>query len=304
MKRWSFFLLIVLALGVSACSSDPARIATAVALTVQAQSVPTQNLIWPSATPTEIPLPSLTPTPDVTPTATLPPGSFAHCASASLVSENPPDQTIMAAGQKFWKTWRLRNESACTWTPEYKLVFWSGERMDGLFQYNLPQLVAPGQTVDVSIWLAAPTSPGTYKGEWKLQTPDGVSFGVGPRNLPFWVEIVVVAANVTPTYGVASVRYTLDRNPPSGCATNTWYTVTAYVSFNGPAGEVAFQFYHSDGGRSGRIKRQITEATTLTFTDQWKFHIADTQGPKWIQLVQLYPTYIEFDKVKFTFECP
>jgi len=292
---------MVLALSACRPADDSARIATAVALTVQAQAVPTYDLIWPSAAPTAPPLPSLTPAP--VPTATLPAGTFAHCASAGLISESPPDRTIFHPGQNFWKTWRLRNNSSCTWTPNYKLIFWGGERMGGLTQYNLPQTVSPSQTVDLSILLAAPAAAGTYKGEWKLQTPDGVYFGVGPYNVPFWVEIEVVAANVTPTYGIASVRYTLERNPPTGCATNTWYTATAYVSFNGPLGKVVFQFYHSDGGRSERIKRQITQATTLTFVDQWKFHIADSQGPKWIRLVQLHPTYVEFEKVNFTFEC-
>jgi hypothetical protein len=125
---------------------------------------------------------------------------------------------------------------------------------------------------------------------------------VGQYSAALWTEIVVIAANETPTYGVTSVTYDLVRKPPTGCNTNNWYTVTAHVSFSGPMHEVILQFLHSDGFKSKKIKLEVTGAVTMDFQDEWKFYIADSQGAKWIRLTQVFP-YVEYDKVNFTFEC-
>ncbi|RJP47452.1 MAG: hypothetical protein C4583_16515 [Anaerolineaceae bacterium] len=297
----SLLLMLGLMLGACGTADNESTIATAVALTVQAQATPTSE-VFPSATPRA---PATSPTSTalaVSPTVN-PSISYANCMAAALVSENPPDKTVFVAGNSFLKTWRIQNNSDCTWTTDYKIIFWNGDLMGGAYSYNFPQFLPPGESADVSILLAAPDAAGTYRGEWKLQTPSGQNFGVGPSQIPFWTEIVVVGANETPTYGITSVTYDLERNPLTGCSTNNWYTVTAHVSFSGPMSEVILWFEHSDGGESKKIKLEITEATTMDFTDEWKFHIADAQGPKWIRLAQVFPTYIAFDKVNFTFEC-
>ena len=60
--------------------------------------------------------------------------------------------------------------------------------------------VAPGATMDVSVDLTAPSSPGTYKGYWKLRNGSGVNFGIGAGGTnPFWVEIKVVPNTTTKT---------------------------------------------------------------------------------------------------------
>ncbi len=309
MKRtFSLISLLLTAsflLGACGPSADnESAIATAVALTVQAQATtPTSEVTQPSATPLADPATATTLTPPATPTTSPATGSYANCMVASLVSENPPDKTIFSPGQKFLKTWHIQNNSDCTWNTSYKIVFWNGDLMGGSYNYNFPQMLPPGDSADVSIQLAAPDVAGTYKGEWKLQTPDGQYFGVGQYSAALWTEIDVLAANATPTYGITAVTYDLERQPLTGCNTNNWFYVTAHVSFSGPMEQVILQFRHSDGFRSSKFKLEITEATTLNFKDEWKFHYADTQGPKWIQLTQVFPEYIEFEKVNFTFEC-
>lgn len=298
----SLLLISSLLLGACGASNTESAIATAVALTIQAQATPTSEILPSATSPNLAAASTSTPAPAATPTVN-PFVSYANCMSAALVSENPPDKTIFVAGKSFLKTWRIQNNSDCTWTPDYKIIFWNGDLMGGAYSYNFPQFLPPGESADVSILLAAPQTAGTYKSEWKLQTPNGQNFGVGPSQTPFWTEIVVVGANETPAYGITSVTYDIERRPLTGCNTNNWYTVTAHVSFSGPMHEVILQFQHSDGFRSAKIKLEITEATTMDFTDEWKFHIADSQGPKWIRLTQVFPTYIEFDKVHFTFEC-
>lgn len=298
----SLLLAASLLLGACGTADNQAAIATAVALTVQAQATPTPDVPASDSTPNPEALPTLTPA--FTPTASMTAArSYEHCMSASLISENPPDDTIFKPGDKFLKTWHIKNTSSCTWDQSYKIVFWNGDLLGGSYNYNFPQTLPPGQSADVSLWLAAPEAAGAYKGEWKLETPDGKKFGVGAYQAPVWAQIVVIAANATPTYGITAVTYDIDRQPATGCATNTWYTVTAHVSFSGPIKEVYLQFFHSDEYRSSKIRVKVTEATTMTFTDTWKFYIADSQGPKWIRLVQLYPEYVEYDKVNFTFQC-
>lgn len=295
-------LVVITSLLLGACggSDNEAVIATSVAMTVQAQASPTVEII-PSAT-NAAPKSNPTQTPTLAPTKPIAAGSYSNCMTASLVSETPPDGTIYKPGQTFLKTWRIQNKSECAWNTNYQITFWNGNQMGGASYYNFPQYLSPGESADVSIQLAAPESAGTYRGEWKLKTPDGQYFGVGQYSEAFWTEIVV-STDEAPAYGVASVDYDMKRDPPTGCPTNTWYTVTANVSFNGPIKEVILQFRHSDGFNSIKSKLEIKEATTMSFTDTWKFHYADTQGPKWIQLIQVFPTYTEYDKVNFTFQC-
>ena len=58
--------------------------------------------------------------------------------------------------------------------------------------------VPPGANVDVSVNLVAPNTPGSYKGYWKIRSPQGHIFGYSGDN-PFWVLIDVVPPTPTPT---------------------------------------------------------------------------------------------------------
>jgi hypothetical protein len=302
-------LLLISSFLLGACGSskdNESIIATSVALTVQAQQPSiTPEVSFPSVTPPADPGSDSTLTPVITPTATNIPGfgSYGNCTLASLVSENPPDKTIYKPGQKFLKTWHIQNNSTCTWNTSYKLIFWNGSQMGGAYNYNFPQTLPPGESADVTIELAAPDTVGTYKGEWQLQTPDGHNFGVGQYSAPFWTEIEVVSADATPGYGVSDVTYNLERDPVIGCVTNVWFYLTATVSFSGPMKEVILQFQHSDGNRSGKFKLEITEAGTQTIKNEWSFHLGASTGPKWIRLTQVFPQYVEYDKVNFTYDC-
>ena len=295
-------LLIIASLLLGGCgtSDKESVIATAVAMTVQAQASPTPKVI-PSATPAQTgPVPTLAPS--FTPTVSIPTGSYANCMVASLISETPPDGTIYKPGTTFLKTWHVQNNSDCTWNTGYKIIFWNGDQMGSAYNYNFPQAVPPGQSADLSIQLAAPDTAGNYRGEWKFQTPDGQNFGVGQYDSVLWTEIVV-STDDQPGYGITSVTYELKRDPPTGCPTNTRYTATAFVSFSGPIKQVILQFKHSDGYNSSKIKLEVKEATTMTFEEPWTFGFTNTQGPKWIQLVQLFPTFVEYNKLNFTFQC-
>ena len=101
-----------------------------------------------------------------------------------------PDNTRVRRNQHFVKTWRLKNAGSCTWTPDYALVFVDGSQMQGQ-PIHLPGNVAPGESINLSLGLVAPSRPGTHRGYWMLQGPTG-RFGMGDSaSQPFWVQVVV-----------------------------------------------------------------------------------------------------------------
>ena len=141
-----------------------------------------------TATPTEAG-PTLTPT--LTSTIT---GTEVPCDRASFVKDvTIPDDTELIPGEEFTKIWQLKNTGSCTWNSAYSLIFDHGDSMDGPASKTLTAgTVAPGQVVDISVDLTAPTSPDTYQGWWKIRNPTGVVFGVGASgNVAFWVKIIV-----------------------------------------------------------------------------------------------------------------
>ncbi len=142
------------------------------------------------ATSSPTPTPAVTGTPP-TPTA-LPPVSFG-CDRAVFISDvSVPDGTVFAPGATFAKTWRLKNTGSCTWTTSYSLVFVSGDQMGGPDSVPMPNSVAPGQTVDLTVNLTAPSSAGSYRGYWQFKNASGALFGIGfGANKPFWVDIKV-----------------------------------------------------------------------------------------------------------------
>jgi hypothetical protein len=151
-----------------------------------ATEVPTAT---PTASPTATNLPTNTPVP---PTATSrPTATPLPCNWAQFVSDvTVPDNTTFTPGESFKKTWRLKNIGSCTWTTAYSMVFLNGESMNGS-SVPMPRAVAPGETVDLSVNLVAPSATGTYRGNWMLRNKDG-RFGIGDNaNVAFWVQIKV-----------------------------------------------------------------------------------------------------------------
>jgi hypothetical protein len=183
-------LLLISTLACSVQLADPT--ATPVPTATTAPSA-TQTPVTPTDTPTiqatATPTSTLTDTPTITPSAT---STAIPCNRAEYVTDvTYPDGTTVLAGASFTKTWRLMNTGSCTWTSGYRLVFSSGDPMGAQTATKFTNnAIPPGSTVDVSIDLTAPGSPGTYRGNFKLRDSDGVSFGINASgNDAFWVEI-------------------------------------------------------------------------------------------------------------------
>lgn len=296
-----FPLLISIALISSACgtsSQTDTDIGTAVALTVEAQNSLTKVAVLTTLTP----VPTLEPqsTPEIQPTNTpnvaLDPGCT---LSAVMVGENPPDDTMLLPGQEFWKTWTLQNTGTCTWDKSYSLVFWDGDLMGGLTSYPLPDVFAPNETKDISIYLKAPESDGIATGYWSLQAPWGTNFGVGPQSVPFYVKI---ATSANPEYGVSSVTYNVVRDPLEGCQLNVKYTVYATVTSSGPV-KINYYWDQSDGNENGVRPYEFTEAGSKTFKREWMISMNDNPVQRWVKFIVTSPEYIDNGGVVIDHKC-
>jgi hypothetical protein len=181
---------------------------TMLALTLNA---PTQTP--PPPTPiivqvTNTPVPTSTPLPTTT--------TASYCDWIAFVKDvTVPDGTILRPNEVFTKTWRLKNRGTCTWTSDYMLVYSSGSQMGAKTVVSFPGNVAPGQTVDVSIILTAPSMPGSYSGYWMLRNASGAIFGTGEKaNIPFYVDIQVKQQELPHGTVGGNFCYPSEFNPP------------------------------------------------------------------------------------------
>ncbi|MBI4733064.1 MAG: DUF11 domain-containing protein [Chloroflexi bacterium] len=128
------------------------------------------------------------------------------CDRAALVADvTIPDGTVLAGGTPFVKTWRLQNVGTCTWTTSYKLVFAGGDYMGtAASQYNLPASVPPGGTIDLSVNLVAPITPGNFIGYWQLRNASGINFGVGSSGTNAFTVNINVLSSYASVYDFAS----------------------------------------------------------------------------------------------------
>lgn len=308
-----FALLFAAILWIAACGEKPnldAAIQTSVAETVAAQTpvVVTQTPAdTPFPTQTPFAAPTLAPLPQFTPTGNLVNGKF-ECAKASLQDETIVDGKILKPDEEFVKTWYIKNESPCVWDETYRIVYWGGDMLGGAYYYPMPRAVAPGQTVPIEILLYAPTTPGKYRSEWKLQTPDKISYGVGMYDAAFYTAIEV--ANLTTTtalaYDIVAADLTITREPAYGCEpANMVYTAHVTISTNGPL-KFKYQIRQQDGNNSYKREGETKESGKFTDSNHtWMLgRAADQNNKRWMQIVVTEPFYREYPPVYFEFYCP
>ncbi len=159
-----------------------------------------------------------------------PAAALSTCDWAQFISDvTVPDGTTFAPGTSFSKTWQIKNIGSCTWTTSYSLVFVSGNQMGGPSSINLPNNVAPGQTVNLQVTgLTAPNAAGHYIGYWQLKNAAGVLFGIGSNgDRPWWVEINVSSnGSVLDAYDFV----------PNFCSA-TWYSSAGNLPCPGSDGD-------------------------------------------------------------------
>jgi hypothetical protein len=163
----------------------------------------------------------------IVPSAATQPAKASACYWAQFIADvTVPDGTNFAPGTAFKKTWRLKNIGTCAWSnTDVSLIFDSGQNMGTSASYPLPTTVNPGQTVDITVDMAAPSSSGHYFGYYKFKSASGGVFGIGSTaNKTFWVEI-----NVTSSAGTG---YDFTANAASAA----WSSGAGALTFPGTEG--------------------------------------------------------------------
>lgn len=211
--------LTMLTLPLVRSNQDPTPDTFATIQAIVTQTVAAQTQTAPTQTPvvsTQIPATNTPVPPTSTPLPTATATAITYCDWVSFVKDvSVSDGTVFGPGDTFTKTWRLKNRGTCTWTPDYMLVFASGDRLGGTTAVRLPGYVAPGQTVDVSVALTAPDSSGKYVGYWMLRNPSGALFGYGDKaNQAFYVEIRVKVNELPHGTVTGEISYPSEFNPP------------------------------------------------------------------------------------------
>jgi Ig-like domain from next to BRCA1 gene len=227
-KRVLLGSILLWAILLSACSFSSTNSANTLSAiyTAAAQTIVAQQ---PTVEQTDTPMPTdtasmLTPTdsgsttPTVLPTlvSSLPTSatSGSTCNSSYVADATIPDGTVMSPGQTFVKTWTLQNTGSCTWDTSFTMRFFSGSSMSG-GNGTVSSSVAPGGQGNVSVTLTAPTTAGTYTGNWRLADDSGITFG----------EIVDVVIDVNGNAPTETPAATATNTPgtytPAPTATNT-----------------------------------------------------------------------------------
>lgn len=162
------------------------------------------------------------------PTAALPgmPTVAACNATPILLGENVPDGTDMLINSSFTKSWTIKNMGTCSWNPNYKVKFMSGDSMSGPASQSFGATVTPGNSLTINLQLKAPGGLGTYKGIWGFYDDKDVWFGQA------WVEIDVVPAITATSSAFRVTSITFYQQPANKCSIVADVTVNAAGTVN------------------------------------------------------------------------
>jgi Ig-like domain from next to BRCA1 gene len=86
------------------------------------------------------------------------------------------DFTPMTPGETFTKTWLVSNSGTCAWKPGFRFAFYGGDPMGGS-NVTLTQPVNPGDQMDLSIPMTAPSGTGIVISTWRMSDVTGWFFG-------------------------------------------------------------------------------------------------------------------------------
>ncbi len=167
-----------------------------------------------SAQTTPAPVTPATPTtaqPAATPASATPTVAGCSFDASYMADVTIPDDTVFAPNAAFIKTWRIKNSGTCEWKTGMKLTYVSGDPLGGPPTVDVP-VVSLNSPVDVSVNFVAPATPGTYRSNWRMQSPDGTPFGS-----TLYVQIIVPDAGATATAPApAAVEWKVYRSGDKG----------------------------------------------------------------------------------------
>jgi uncharacterized protein YkwD len=166
-----------------------------ISISVDAQETARANFVTATLGPTKSGFVPITLTPVAQTTQPPAVATSANCKDSAVLLQDVtiPDNTQMKPGEKFTKTWEFQNNGKCPWI-NYTLVFAAGDQMGAPISAPIPPTL-PGEKVNVSVDLSAPSSDGIYSGYFTLNDASGKNLPIGIEKT-FWVKIRV--GNVVP----------------------------------------------------------------------------------------------------------
>ena len=99
------------------------------------------------------------------------------CYSSALVSETIPSGSRFNPGERFVKTWEIKNTGTCDWLRDFFFDYAGGYDFQGADRVRITKKVSPDSTVEISMSIDAPTDVDNYSSSWQMVTDEGVRFG-------------------------------------------------------------------------------------------------------------------------------
>lgn len=158
------------------------------------------------------PTPTTPPTPVATPTITPTPGPGPDGCELEMTFVRDvaiPNGSTLDPNAPFERIWRVRNDGTCTWS-RYEIVFARGDQMSGPAAARIAD-ARPGQSIDISVPMIAPSRSGDYRGFWVLRATNGATFGgliaqITVRALPTPTPLPESGSLAGTTWAVSSLR--------------------------------------------------------------------------------------------------
>jgi len=120
----------------------------------------------------QIPISSIVVLPSATPTPNLAATAAACKPEAQVADVTVPDGTQFKPGEAFVKAWRFTSSGNCPLEKGSTLTFQGGDKMGAPDSVPV-DAVDLGKSIEVSVNLKAPTTPGNYTSQWAVQRPSG-----------------------------------------------------------------------------------------------------------------------------------
>jgi hypothetical protein len=177
-------------------------------------------------------------------------GSGGNNNSYFVADVTIPDDTEIAGGKTFVKTWRMRNTGTYPWDG-YTLRYIRGTLKGSTTSIPVPYTPAGGES-DISVEFKAPKKAGTYDSVWKLQSAKHQLFGA-----MLWMRIIVPEK-----VAVAGQAGQAGAAGASGASGRTVVVVTTL-----PAPQVTAPHYSQRDARWGN--RNLANITSAPSISRW-----------------------------------
>jgi len=183
-----FTLFTLMGVLLSACKPVEPKLDVNAQKTGFAQTAEVQASLTSAAQPTatETPIPTLTftPAPTATITSIIPPTKTSGSTStpvggidsAQVIAQEPIDDTHLEPGETFTTTWTMENTGTTTWSVKYYIEHAHGDSLGAEDKVYVWLPVPPNTSLQLSVNMVAPTTPGSKTSNWKMYNANGDAF--------------------------------------------------------------------------------------------------------------------------------